>query len=147
MIVSDTKCYISFHSFPIVFWLFTLKIESKLITKHANQLDNCNQNHHVTAAFRGSCELHFAYFCSLHYSILTDSDCGVIQPTTLHNPWMAEKCQDFHSGENAYLFENSSTPSGVWVTEYLKSQISDLYVNFFQYLEGLSTAKKSHWEE
>ena len=46
----------------------------------------------LTVAFRGSCELHFAYFCSLHYSIL-NSDYEVILPTTLDNQWMTEKCQ------------------------------------------------------
>ena len=54
----------------------------------------------LTVAFRGSSELHFAYFCSLHYSIL-NSDYEVILPTTLGNQWITEKCQDFHSGKNA----------------------------------------------
>ena len=66
----------------------------------ANQLDNCNQNNHVTAAFRESCVLHFAYSYSLHYLTL-NSDYEVMQTTTLDNQWMTEMCQDLHSGGNA----------------------------------------------
>ena len=36
----------------------------------ANQLDNCNQNNHVTAAFRESCLLH----CVLLFTTLLDTE-------------------------------------------------------------------------